>query len=375
MKKNNHWAYALLAVFCTVISMNTLNASEWWEKVKVKGDLRYRHEIIKEEDKDARNRHRLRARLGITGEVSPYMTVTIQLATGSTDPVSTNQTLDDAFSTKNIGLDLAYFSFKHPSLPGLNVIGGKFKNPFFKPGESELMWDSDWNPEGGTMTYDYKVDNFELTLIGAGLWIDERSSSKDSYLAAGQGVGRINFNDSQSSFAVGGGYFGYGNTKGFEPFYDPEDGMGNSVIEITDGDETVLQYANEFEIVEVFAEATHKFNNIPVMVMGDYVNNTAADSLNTGWLVGLHVGKAKNTLSWALRYIYREVEQDAVVGIFADSDFRGGGTDAKGHEFGGSLQVAHNTTFSVSYFVNEIGLEREETEDFQRMQIDLQLKF
>ena len=259
--KNYRWAFALVAVFYTVTSMNVLNATEWWEKVKIKGDFRYRHEMIKEQDKDARNRQRIRARIGISGEVSPYMTVGIQLASGSSDPVSTNQTLGDAFSTKNIGIDLAYFNFKHPALPGFELTGGKFKNPFFKPGSSELMWDSDWNPEGGTVRYDYDVDNVELSLIGAGLWIVERSSSKDSYLAGGQGVAKFNFNDKQTSLALGGGYFGYGNTRGFETFYDPEDGMGNSVIEVTQGDATFLEYASKFEIAEAFVEGTHHFNS------------------------------------------------------------------------------------------------------------------
>jgi hypothetical protein len=109
--------------------------------------------------------------------------------------------------------------------------------------------------------------------------------------------------------------------------------------------------------------------------MGDFVTNTAADSLNNGWLVGLRVGKAKKPGSWEFRYIYRNVEQDAVVGTFTDSDFRGGGTDAKGHEFGGAVQLAENTAFNLSYFVNEIGLEADDPADFNRMQIDLQLKF
>ena len=63
-----------------------------------------------------------------------------------------------------------------------------------------------------------------------------------------------------------------------------------------------------------------------------------------------------------------------MLGAFTDSDFRGGGTDAKGHEIGGGYQLDKNTTFSVSYFVNTIGLDAAE-EDFNRLQVDLQLKF
>ena len=89
----------------------------------------------------------------------------------------------------------------------------------------------------------------------------------------------------------------------------------------------------------------------------------------------MRVGKAKKTGSWEFRYNYRSIEADAVPGIFADSDFRGGGTDAKGHEIGGAVQLAANTAFKATYFSNEIGLEETETEDFGRLQVDLQFKF
>jgi hypothetical protein len=69
------------------------------------------------------------------------------------------------------------------------------------------------------------------------------------------------------------------------------------------------------------------------------------------------------------------VEKDAVVGIFTDSDFRGGGTDARGHEIGGAVQLADNTAFKATYFINQIGLQKEDQDDFRRFQVDLQLKF
>ena len=43
-------------------------------------------------------------------------------------------------------LDMAYLKIKPEQIPGLSLSGGKFKNPFYKPGKSELIWDSDFNP-------------------------------------------------------------------------------------------------------------------------------------------------------------------------------------------------------------------------------------
>jgi hypothetical protein len=366
----------LVAVLVIMFGFPKLpQASNWWENIKIEGDFRYRHEMIDKEGKDIRHRHRLRARLSVFAKANDMIDIGIRMATGSNDPVSTNQTLDNAFSTKDFRLDMAYFNLYHEKVPDFRTTAGKFKNPFFKPGKSELIWDSDWNPEGGAATFHHDLNNVAVTLIGAGLWIEEHSSSDDSYLAAGQGVGRLYFNEKNSSVAFGAGYFNYVNAKGYAPFFDAEDPVGNSVVEAAEDGDTVLCYANEFELLELFVEATHKLDNVPITVMGDFVTNTAADSLETGWLVGLRIGKAKKPGTWEFRYTYREVEKDAVVGVFADSDFRGGGTDAKGHEVGGAYQLAKNAAFKVTYFLNEIGLEELKTEDFNRLQVDLQFEF
>lgn len=342
-------------------------AADWTENIRIKGDLRYRHETIDTEDADARHRHRFRVRAAVEGKASPEIKIVFQLASGSDDPVSTNQTMGDAFSSKNVVIDMAYFEYKPARFEGLSIQGGKFKNPFYKPGSSELIWDSDFNPEGGTASYGKTIDEFEVEVIGAGLWIEERSSGKDSWLAAGQTVLTYNMNEKKSAVSFGGSYFHYVNVSGFEFFYDPEDSFGNTFV-----DDTL--YAVDYELVEVYFEGKHKVYDIPLTVMADYVVNTAADSLETGWLAGLRVGKAGKVGSWEFRYIYRNVEADAVLGVFTDSDFRGGGTDAKGHEIGGGVQVASKATFNVTYFMNKIGLEGEES-DFSRLQVDLQLKF
>ncbi len=379
----------MIILLNAMLLVSSVAAADWWENVKIKGDLRYRHEMINEEGKDARNRQRIRARLAVEGKVNDEMKAAVQLATGSDDPVSTNQTLDNAFTTKGIGLDLAYFEYKPSKFKGLSIIGGKLKNPFFKPGKSELIWDSDWNPEGGVFNYNYEMDNLDFTLIGSGFWIDEDSKKKDVSLFAGQGMVKLHFNEKNSSVTFGGSYYKYNNIMGHKTLYETDNGKGNSVdiaydttFYATIGNDTAIgdinkyhSYQNDYEMAEFFFELNHKFDNIPVTAMFNYITNTAADSLKNGWLAGIHIGKAKNVGSWAFRYIYRNLEKDAVIGAFSDSDFRGGGTNAKGHEIGGTYQLMKNAAFSISYFVNEIGIDQDVTEDFQRMQIDLQLKF
>ena len=340
MFAKKRWTSLAIALIGVIALGQGAEAANWWETISVKGNFRYRHEMIKKGDSDARNRQRIRARLGIFGQVNDNTKVGIQLATGSDDPVSTNQTLDNSFSTKQIGIDLAYFETKHDALPGFTLTAGKFKNPFFKPGKSELIWDGDLNPEGGALKFRKGNEDFDITLVGSGLWIEERSSDPNSFIMAGQGMARLFMNEKKSSIALGGALFSYTNAEGFQPFYNADKSMGNSVVDHvinagTSDEDTVDVYANDFELIELFAEVTHKFASTPVTIMADYVQNTSADSLETGWLLGLRVGKTKKPGSWAFHYNYRQVEKDAVLGAFTDSDFSGGGTDAKGHEFGG----------------------------------------
>ncbi len=358
----------LLPVLMGLALMTTaVSASEWPDNIKIKGDFRYRHEMIKKGAEETRNRHRMRARIGIEGKVNEFTNVGFRLTSGSDDPVSTNQTLDDGFSSKSLMLDLAYVTIKSSFVEGLSITGGKFKNLFYKPGKSELIWDSDWNPEGGAIDYEVNYKSVKVRFVGAGLWIEERSADKDSWLGALETNLKLNLNQEKSRIVIGGGFFNYANADGFEPFFDG-DPRGNSI-------DSGGFYANEYELIELFAEINHEISEIPITVMGDYVTNSGSDSLNTGWLVGVRVGKAKDPGSWDMRYNYRELEKDAVVGVYTNSDFGGGGTDANGHEFGGGYQIAKNMKFNLTYFINNIGLTEAETSDYERFQADLLLKF
>lgn len=345
------------------------------DNVKITGDFRYRHEIIDVEDKDVRNRERIRARLYLEGKINDQARAVVGISSGSSDPVSNNQTLTGAFSSKSLLVDLAYFEIKPEAIKGLKVLGGKMKNPFFKPAKSELIWDSDIRQEGAKAHFMHRADNLSINALGSGLWIEERKDNVNSYLAGGQLYGTYHLDDKAGNVTIGGSYFKYGNIEGFGLFHDEDDSFGNSfVYDTTDGDSTKV-YANEYELLQLFGAFTYKFDEIPVTVLGDFVTNTAADSLNTGWLAGLRIGKIKELASLEFRYIYRNVEKDAVVGIFADSDFRGGGTDAKGHEIGAGIGLMKNTAFAVTYFNNQIGLENDNQTNFQRWQIDLKFKF
>jgi len=368
--RSRNFLYAALVL----LVFSNVKAESWTDKIKFKGDFRYRHELTAEENKEQRIRHRIRARIGMFADVSDGVTFGFQMTSGSSDPVSNNQTLGDGFSTKNLGIDFAYFEVKPGTVKGLKLLGGKFKNPWYKPGKSELIWDSDWNPEGLFASYKTKdLGSIEIFVDAAMFWVEERSSTDDALLVGGQGGLTFKLMDENAYVTVGGSYYSYLNAKDYQPFVDPEDGFGNSLGMAMSEDGNSYYYLYDYNLLEVFFEAGGKLQNLPVTIMVDYVTNSGADKDNTGYLAGIHVGKVKEWGTIAARYIYREVQKDAVLGAYTDSDFIGGGTDGKGHEFGVDLGLTKNISTSASFFVNQIGVNN--SKDFKRLQVDLNFKF
>ncbi len=357
---------------------------DWVKNLKISGDLRYRHESIDAEQsnhhwKDGRNRNRIRARLMVKAMINGDWDVVLRLATGSSDPVSTNQTLDEGFSTKDFRLDLAYFHWHPQAWPNLDVFGGKMKFPFYKVGKNELIWDGDLTPEGVAANYVFDLkNNNTLHLNGGAFWAEESSSSADQSLWGIQGYLKHLFED--KSYLLGGAsFYSYGNVRSGTTIYDSQNGFGNTTYEITSDDpntlccdETKLGYVSDYDLLELFAEYGSKINGMPYKIFGNYVKNTiAATDEDTAWLIGAALNKAKDPGSWQARYNYREVNADAVLGVFSDSDFIGGGTGGKGHEFGFDYQLTKRLRAGLTYFLNERG----DDNDYRRLQADLIFKF
>ena len=103
--------------------------SSWADRIRLEGDFRYRHDAIDAEFASEQHRQRIRARTAIIADVSDTIEVGLGLATGGDDPVSANQTLGNGSSRKGGRIGLAYATWTTP-VDGLNVTGGKVKNPF-----------------------------------------------------------------------------------------------------------------------------------------------------------------------------------------------------------------------------------------------------
>lgn len=271
-------------------------------------------------------------------------------------------------------------------------------NPFTSPSKTELIWDGDLTPEGLMVRYSTNPNPKEIKpweVYGTVGWfqLEERSFDIDSDLLGLQIGGRYNF-DEEGLWNLKGSvaYYDFNNVENYPFLFDATDNFGNSLGLAVLGGQGL--YAEDYNLVNGYAEFEFPIGRFPATVFGDVVVNTAANDdyftrgdENLGWMVGMTLGKCAVPGSFALRYNYRDVERDAIVGAFADSDFGGGGTDARGHEIGVEYQLFKNVKAELSYFMNTLngsnyirllptwGRRENIPGDYRRLQLDLNVKF
>ncbi|RZO77307.1 MAG: hypothetical protein EVA68_01585 [OM182 bacterium] len=336
-------------------------------KIDVKGDLRYRYEDIQTEGKPGRERSRVRARISGVANPTKDIEIGIGLASGGSDPTSTNQTLGNGGTSKGVVLDLAYFSWKMGN--GVGVIGGKFKNVFYRPEKNTMMWDGDYNPEGLAVTY-----NRGPIFINTGLnWLESDAKVDKPIAMLGAQIG-YSTEINSSALTIGAGFYDFP-VKGRTVFRgDNDDFFGNSFM-CTDSEALLgCKYNYDYEEIEVFVHLKTSLANQPTTFYADYVHNKAATDLNTGFEAGLIIGKASEPASWQFGYSYRDLEADAVFGAVGDSDVGGGGTDVKGHVLKGKFAINKTWKLALTYFDNKKDMSGK-NQNYDRFQIDTEFKF
>ena len=353
---------ALTTALVSTAAFAEEKTSSWADRVSLYGDLRLRYEDIDEEGNAdaARERERGRARIGLKADVSPNVKLIMGIATGGDNPVSRNVTGDGGFTTKEIGIELMYVDWK--ATEQLSVYAGKMKNPLFKAGGVPLIWDGDLNPEGAAAKF-----SSGMFFANAGLFsVEERSGEDDSSLGAIQGGIKTSLGEI-GKLTAGLGYFAYTNTIGNEPFYNGR-AKGNTVDD--DGN-----YVYEYKNTEAFAQFDTKLGSWPFQVYAHYTVNNEVDVEDTAYAYGAKFGSAKKQGSQQFSYTYQDIEADAVIGTFNDSDFGGGGTDASGHMIKYKYMLRDTISLGGTLFINKIDRFQGTEHDFDRLQIDVEFKF
>lgn len=336
----------------------------WAAKTQIKGDVRLRYEDVNVDNPNSRSgnqdRERVRARVGFYSEINPQVDAGIRVATGSSsDARSTNQSLDNYFDKKSLWVDLAYLDWHPTAVPNLHLIGGKMMQPWVSMGD--VIWDSDINPEGVAVTYRTNLGAAEL-FGSAGHYTlkdnvdgDGVQFKHDAQLYHGQLGTKFNAADTVK-VTVGGSIYGFDNDK-------------KSAVLRSFGNTT-----DEFNLVEGFGQVDFTGFAIPLSAYGQFVKNTeSTDGEDKAWLAGLKTKLG----AWSLDYNYRDVQRNAVVSLFTDSDFGAGFTGSRGHKFKVGYEIDKNFSLGAAYLMAKTDLSQlpNSNADVDTLQVDLEAKF
>lgn len=383
----------LASLFCSFF-FQTASAVDWGviDDVEFYGDLRVRYEYFDNNDSADPETHRmrLRARLGSQVQFCNCALVDFRLASGSDDPVSTNQTLKDCFSTKDIRLDLAYLRLQLPICPTTELHLGKMRNPSWEPRFlSPLVYDRDLNPEGIAVTMEQQLGcGAKLLGLASFYIVDEDTSIKDDpwmmdFLLRAE----MEWNCINSQVAVG-YYFtenlAQADCKAFLGNYGQAGAGPTAWI----GDFAVLRLFGEIamtlsdceplctpSIVTLSAGYTHNFSD-------DYSIDGLSDERNS-WTLQLQYGKAKTPHSWQSAIQYKSLGADSVIDAFTDSDWGRGGSNRKGWVIHGKYAICSWWTVEAKGFftrrMTDRGIGRREIvsdgKNLTRVQVDTQVRF
>ena len=336
-------------------------SDSWTKKIRLSGDLRYRHEAVNDEAKSVRNRHRIRARANLTTNLTESLTVGIGLSTGGSANDSGNQTLGSGFSRKPIGIDLAYFDWKVSDT--MSLMGGKMSNPFFRPAGYHLIYDSDIRPEG--LAFKYNLGTFFGN--ASAFWVEERPDGPDSVLLGLQAGYRGILNNG-ASLIVGASYYKTSHTQRYAPIFTPGNGQGNQL-------DANGNYLFGFSEVELFGELEFDLGGESMSLFLDYVTNTDADVFNKGFAFGATYRLASAPGGWAVGYIYQDLEANAVVGAFTDSDFAGGTSDGSGHTLRAGYTFPGGWNLATKYIIGDRGRAAGDERDYNRLEADINFRY
>lgn len=320
-----------------------------------------------------RERLRFRARIGLTATIDENWSGGVRLTTGSaTDPLSSNQTLGTYNNRYTVLIDRAYIRYR---LGDYSAVAGRMANPWFG---TDLMWANDLSFDGVALQWTPKItSDIRGFATLAALPIQEvELASADKWLFGGQIGATLLPSPSTVGAKLGLAYFHYANLRGkpspagltTNEYTAPAFAQkGNTYYNISsDPNRPLLGLAADYQLLNLTGQVDlPSIAGKRVIVTGDYVHNFGFDRAAVSQRAGANVApqvdayhlrvafgdadvKALN--DWQVFAAYKRIERDALLDAFTDSDFRLGGTDARGVILGGSYGLGKNTSAAFRYF-------------------------
>jgi len=379
----------------TAEAKKAVSLPDWLSRTTVFGDVRYRHEGFYHQPHKAkqvigaRNRERIRARLGVKVAFSDEISATIRGATGDPNsPVSYNETLSGGFTRKHFNLDWAFLTFTPGASfgirPGIaSITAGKFPNPIFRVGQ--LVFDDDLAPEGTSETFallSQPMGALDQVRVHALQWtFNEVSNGEDGWMFGGQVNPSMHFGNLQ--LEAGLGHYWWLNADQIAQALNTNTALINTNLLTTQtvgGKTTITGYQGAFNQSNATLAATwpNLIGTQPLKAFTDYIYNwEAATDDAHGVMAGLTLGQTKTRGDWSVTGYWEHIGQEATISSFNYDDFGTGGTNLEGPVAEINYQLLNPLTVTVrSHFTNFINRPTGMTNPtLTRLQLDAQVKF
>lgn len=352
---------------------------------------------------------RARIRFGIeSAKADSIVGGGLRFSTGEVpNPASPFIRLGDAMRPSSFNVDRYYLTVKPlKNRERLVFTAGKMPLPLYRPGagtwRSELWWDDDVSPAGaalqatlvkaGSPERPVRLDNNLVYFV-----LEDVTNNRFAGLAGASYMAGDQLKLSVPHLDLAGGYFRYENlnvglrapnfTPGEGAFLLPGTGpllrgtglqRTNNSVNYGPGADGFV--SDVFEIWTGSATLRHhvlgnRWGKPELFLVGDFAYNSSArlDRRGMGFSIGLTGGGwSGGPHPYTFHATWRDVDADAVLATFADSDL-GAGTSYKGFEAGGNYRISKNLLALVQYF-NFAGFPRKD-ERVHRLFLDLTWDF
>ncbi len=295
----------------------------WPDKLRLSGDFRSRYEGFYKTSRPTRNRTRLRLRLRIDSEINNDTRFQLQVVSGDPGtPASTNQTFKGFFQPKPFSLDRAFVAYNPRAAEAITLGIGKFPTPVMR---TQMTFDDDLNFEGGWEQFSWKPqENVAIDLVALQTAVNEVSRGADAYMLGGYGAASFTFGS--NSLQLSAANYIWRNADQIvaaQASGELTSILTNRVIRNADGIAT--NFASEFNVVDIIAEATLNTPNpdYPLRLLIDYAVNTKATTDRKGFWIEAGYGDPGPVGSWGATYTSGWIEQDVTPSAFVFSDMPG----------------------------------------------------
>jgi len=343
-------------------------------------------------------RYRVRARLVDLAKVNDFTTAVVRLTTDAYlsgnapygQPNTANQTLNSYGDKDPIAVDKAYIDVAPQVIAMPVFIAGVQGIPFLMDGtNANLIYDDNLTDGGMSLSLaspaymglDAKVVGAQFINEDGKGGVSGYSPTQHPMFEGEQAI--IDWNAQPMGQPMGlslaAGNYTWHYIKGASIFTQGSAGTYTNSVNNNVANNLLYGYSL-YDFLAVYNTA---IMGAPTKAYYEYEYNKDVDANNIGYVIGGEVASG-DMIPWSkneitLGYNYRVVQTDAVLGIWSDGDFDGGGTDAMGGKFYAKVMLGDNLWVSLQQYNDQGNLEAEGTGGhyslYQKTQVDLNAKF